>query len=345
LYEGYILYPYRPSIKNRRRWTFGGLLPEAYTEARRDGDVSNNQVECLIHGTGASVFDARVRFLQLTDRQVGLFDPPLGAWPEDAAVPPFQPVESLRVGDAIFQTWQEAQKREAHLGESTLDELSERPRETSFTFEGGRRSEPIVDPDRGVVGVIVREQQPVAGVVEASAVALKEGLFRLTVRVGCRSLLEGAAEASRDDALFRALVATHSVLTVREGAFVSLLDPPEPWREEVAGCRNRGAWPIMVGEEGSTDTMLGSPIILYDYPRIAPESPGDFFDGTEIDEILSLRILTLTDDEKACMAAIDDRAGALLARTESMAREQLMGLHGTIRGTGDRDSPGEVDHG
>ena len=111
-----------------------------------------------------------------------------------------------------------------------------------------------------------------------------------------------------------------------------MIDPPEPWREIAAGCRNVGTWPVLVGEPGARDTMLSSPIILYDYPQIAPESPGDLFDATEIDEILTLRILTLTDDEKRAMADVDDRARALLERTESLAREQLMGLHGTIRG-------------
>ena len=76
---------------------------------------------------------------------------------------------------------------------------------------------------------------------------------------------------------------------------------------------------------------------------MAPESPGDFFDGTEIDEMLTLRIMTLTDDEKRAMAAVDERAGALLARTEAMAREQLLGLHGTVRGL--RPLPGEGAHG
>ena len=33
LYEGYLLYPYRPSVKNRQRWTFGGLYPRSYCEA------------------------------------------------------------------------------------------------------------------------------------------------------------------------------------------------------------------------------------------------------------------------------------------------------------------------
>ena len=33
LYEGYMLYPYRPSaIKNRQRWSFGILYPPAYEE-------------------------------------------------------------------------------------------------------------------------------------------------------------------------------------------------------------------------------------------------------------------------------------------------------------------------
>jgi hypothetical protein len=132
--------------------------------------------------------------------------------------------------------------------------------------------------------------------------------------------------------LLCSLVSTHTILGVREGEFVSFLDPPECWREAAAACRNIGTWPVLAGEEGQKDTMLSSPIILYDYPQVAPESPGDFFDGTEIDEMLTLRIMTLTDDEKCAMAAVDERAGALLARTEALALEQLLGLHGTVRG-------------
>jgi hydrogenase maturation protease len=88
---------------------------------------------------------------------------------------------------------------------------------------------------------------------------------------------------------------------------------------------------VLVGEEGQHDTVLASPIILYDYPQIAPESAGDLFDGTEIDEILSLRIMTLTDDEKREMSQSDDRAREMLERTESMPMEQFMKLHGVLR--------------
>src|SRR5208282_417095 len=121
-------------------------------------------------------------------------------------------------------------------------------------------------------------------------------------------------------ALRQALVSTHTILGVRQGEFVSLLDPPEDCREAVAACGNVGTWPVLVGEEGQRDTLLSSPIILYDYPQLAPESPGDFFDGTEIDEMLTLRIMTMTDEEKVAMAAVDERAAALLARTEALAR-------------------------
>jgi hydrogenase maturation protease len=153
----------------------------------------------------------------------------------------------------------------------------------------------------------------------------------VSVRVGNRTPLDEARCASRDDALLRSLISTHAILHVHQGTFVSLLDPPAPWREPAASCRNVGTWPVLVGEEGDRDTLLSSPIILYDYPQVAPESPGDLFDATEIDEILTLRILTLTEEEKRAAAALDGRARELLARTDALAREQLAGLHGTVR--------------
>ncbi|MGH9704507.1 MAG: hypothetical protein ACRD4K_14115, partial [Candidatus Acidiferrales bacterium] len=97
-------------------------------------------------------------------------------------------------------------------------------------------------------------------------------------------------------------------------------------------CRNIGTWPVLVGDEGRRDTLLSSPIILYDYPQIAPESPGDLFDGAEIDEILSLRIMTMTEEEKREMRESDERARQILERTESLPHEHLKKLHGALRG-------------
>ena len=129
----------------------------------------------------------------------------------------------------------------------------------------------------------------------------------------------------------RSLVSTHTLLGSHGGVFVSLLDPPDAWRDLAAGCRNVGTWPVLVGENGERDTLLSSPIILYDYPQVAPESLGDLFDATEIDELLTLRIMTLTEEEKQEMAAVDERARSLLRRTEALSADQLLGLHGMVR--------------
>jgi len=208
-----------------------------------------------------------------------------------------------------------------------------------FTFPGRRWREPIRAEDGTISGVLAREQHVIAGEVEVSTAAVGDGLFRLTVAV--RNLTPLEVPASRDDALLRSLVSAHTLLGASAGEFVSLTDPPDDCRDAAAGCRNVGVWPVLVGEEGQRDTVLASPIILYDYPRLAPESPGDLFDGTEIDEILSLRILTLTDDEKRLAAAVDERARALLARTEQLGADDLFALHGAIRDR--RPVPGGAD--
>jgi hypothetical protein len=332
LYEGYILYPYRASTKNRQRWTFGGLFPESSQRVRDGRESCTQQTECLIEGTRATTFEALVRFLQLTDRRVGAIDPPMTEWTDDAD-PPYREVESLRVGDAPYHAWQEAVEREVALAGTSLDELCQAPVRHLFRFEGGRWLEPLREFGGPVAGVLVREQADLAGLVEISAREVEPGLFRVSIQITNRTPTEEAAdvERDRDHAALRAFASTHAILAVERGAFVSLMDPPEPWCAAASACRNVGAWPVLVGDERRRDMMLSAPIILYDFPQVAPESPGDFFDGTEIDEMLTLRILTLTDEEKGAMSSVDERAGALLARTEALAREHLLGLHGTIR--------------
>jgi hypothetical protein len=330
LYEGYILYPYRPSVKNRQRWTFGGLYPEAYCRAQAGSDAPANQTECLVRGGPETVLDVAVRFLHLTERTPGKLLSPVANWP-DGAEPPFRPVETLRLGNQTYQAWQEAEERRLDLNGVTLSEIPGRPRCDAFTLPGRRWAEPLREPDGEISGVLVRDQQTIEAAVEVKAAEIADGLFKLTLRVANRTPLEDARRTDRDAALLRSLVSTHAVLTVRKGEFVSLLDPPDACRAAAAGCRNVGTWPVLVGEEGATDTVLSSPIILYDYPQLAPESPGNLFDATEIDEILTLRILTLTDEEKNAAASLDVRTRDMLARTEAMAREQLAGLHGTLR--------------
>src|SRR6202011_1185794 len=156
---------------------------------------------------------------------------------------------------------------------------------------------------------------------------------KLRVRVkNITSPADDSGSISRDQALLQSLVSAHVLLGVVDGQFVSLLEPPESLKDIAASCQNVGTWPVLVGAEGEKDTMLSSPVILYDYPQIAPESSGDLFDGTEIDEILALRILTMTDDEKRGMSQSDERPRQMLERTETMPVEHLMKLHGVLRG-------------
>jgi hypothetical protein len=175
----------------------------------------------------------------------------------------------------------------------------------------------------------------VEAAVELEARQVAGGVFRIRVVI-LNTSDHAASTRDRDKALLHSLVSTHTILNVSGGEFVSLLEPPEHLRDLASACENVGAWPVLAGEPGQREMMLSSPIILYDYPQIAPESPGALFDGTEIDEILTLRIMTLTDEEKLEIAQGDERARQILERTESMPREQFMKMHGVLRPSQER---------
>ena len=164
-----------------------------------------------------------------------------------------------------------------------------------------------------------------------SAQRLEGGACKLHLEVQNASSLPSGAEARRSEALPASFVSAHLLLGITEGAFISLLDPAEGYAASVAGCSNLGVFPVLVGEEPERRMMLCSPIILYDYPRIAPESAGDFFDGTEMDEMLTLRVLTLTDAEKQEMQNGDPRARRILERTEALTQDAMLKAHGVIR--------------
>jgi hypothetical protein len=119
-----------------------------------------------------------------------------------------------------------------------------------------------------------------------------------------------------------------------------MLDPEPAAETLVASCRNVHTWPVLVGDRRRRDLMLSSPIVLYDYPSVASESPGDLCDATEIDEILSLRIMTLTDDEKREARATDPRAKEIIDRVDGMTPDSLAALHGTMRSAEFFNPPG-----
>jgi hydrogenase maturation protease len=330
IYEGYMLYPYRPSaIKNRQRWNFGVLTPRAYSEAQRGAEAWTTQTECLIQAGAQTTLNVDVRFLHLTAREVGKLSAPRRG-PAGETDSDFQIVDWLDVEGRIFHTWQEATERDVSTT-AKLNGLARRAQRVRFDFPARRERETLRDASGQAVGMIIRRRQSVAGAVEISVEPSGGRLFKLRVRTFNLTALDGAERVSRDEALMRSLVSTHTILRVQGGEFVSLLEPPGSLRAAAGSCRNVGCWPVLVGEAGERSCLLSSPIILYDYPQVASESAGDLFDATEIDELLTLRVLTLTDEEKREMRHADERARQILERAETFPQGQLTKLHGAVR--------------
>jgi hypothetical protein len=341
LYEGYILYPYRASaVKNQQRWNFGAVCPDSYARTQRT-ERSEMTTECLLEAESQSNVSVKLRFLHLLLREVAehasncqLAINECGHVTDESGKH-FQLVPSLEVGGQFLQTWQEAVEREVAISNADLCELTER-KVVPFEFPENTSTEEVREDIAGTPGLIVRTQQAVAGEVELSASNVSPDkadrqLIKLRVRIRNVTPFDDAVQKTRDEALLRSLVSTHTILEAQHGSFVSLLDPPENYKSAATACNNEGTYPVLVGEEGTRDCMLSSPIILYDYPQIAPESAGDLFDATEIDEILTLRIMSLTDAEKREMRSIDHMARQLLERTESLSPSQLMDLHGVMK--------------
>jgi hypothetical protein len=234
-----------------------------------------------------------------------------------------EPVDELAVGDERFLTWEEAVERELRI-DATVAELRAAV-EQEFAVDAGAEQEEL---PRGA-GALRRGWHALGGRVHARAVVLGPELWRLTVQVV--NLTPFDPDLGRQRALAQTFCSTHTIARLAGGGFVSLADPPLELAEAAASCRNIGTWPVPVGPPGDRSTILSSPIILEDYPRVAPESPGDLFDGGEIDQLLILNILAMTDEEKQEMSASDPRAREILERTKRLTPEQLMALHGTIR--------------
>ena len=77
--------------------------------------------------------------------------------------------------------------------------------------------------------------------------------------------------------------------------------------------------------------MLSSPVILYDYPKLAPENSDDSFDAGEIEEILSLRNVNITEEEKREVRSVDKRARRNFARNGSLTDGQLLQIQAAMR--------------
>jgi hypothetical protein len=229
-------------------------------------------------------------------------------------------------------------QRRTGPGDAAWDEAVER--EAEFTAGGaellgaGCVGEFVIEGGEDRDGQVIRRRQRLCGAVSVRATPVPGPWRAARLRVRAENRTATApAPRRREDALPSALVAAHLILSVSGGEFISMTDPPMWARAAVAGCENVGAWPVLAGH--GRDVMLSAPIILYDHPELAQESPGELYDATEIDEILTLRTLALSDAEKLEAAGTDPRAAALIDRVSSMDAQTLARLHGTIRPVAD----------
>lgn len=318
LFEGYMLYPYRANdAKNRVRWQFGVLAPPALAAV----DPSERcflQTDCLLDGGREVTLTVQVRFLQVQRRSV-----------QALAGGAYRTVGSLDVGDATFLPWDEAVVHEPTM---TMGLPGSGPQDFPIAAEAATDVEPLVQDGRPV-GRLVRQRAALTGRVSVTAERLPGpyGVQRLRVRVENTTAWQPAAEPQRAEALQHALVAAHVLLRVESGGFISLTDPPQWARPYVDACEQVGAFPVLGGPPGDRSVVLAAPIILYDHPEVAPESTSQFCDATEMDEMLTLRTLTLTDEEKRQARGSDARAAALVDQVDNLPPELMQRLHGAIR--------------
>lgn len=308
LYEGYLLYPYRStSSKNQARWQFGVLGPPG-AAASGLGEDDHLSGQFLVRG--AAGLRLVVRFLHLQHRRA-----------ERASGDDYRPVDELITSSGSWMTWDEAVETELSFG--------------PVDFGGDQWSLPLYAPAHTEIqavdgGRLVRERQALHGVLDINvtpAVAPDGTTDRVTVTV--RNT--GAAATDRRDAIARSMIGVHVIAETVAGGFISLLEPPDDAADAARRCIQHRCFPVLAGPPGCHDLLLISPIILYDHPEIAGQSRGALYDSTEIDEILTLRVMTMTDEEKAQARATDPLAARIIDQCDGMSAEEMLDLHGVLR--------------
>ncbi|MFZ3271718.1 MAG: hypothetical protein WA622_01050 [Mycobacterium sp.] len=307
LYEGYLLYPYRASSsRNRSRWQWGVLGPAGAADA---GIGEDDTIAAQFLVDGSQAINLVVRFLQLQHRRAE----------RETGWRRFEPVSELITPSGSWLTWDEAVEHEESFGPFAFDE-SAQPWTLSLTAPAATEIEPVEG------GRLVRERREVSATLTVG-VEPDGALDRVSVRIANT----GAHATDKDDAIARSLIGTHVIAEAIGGRFVSLLEPPPAAADAVSRCSRHRCFPVLAGAPGAGDLLLISPIILYDHPEVAEQSETALYDCTEIDEILTLRVMTMTDQEKAQARATDPLAAQIIDRCDAMSPEAMSRLHGALR--------------
>jgi hypothetical protein len=305
LYEGYLLYPYRgTSSKNQSRWQFGVLGTPGAAES---GFGEDDAIAADFLVDDARALTLVVRFLQLQHRRAE----------QATGTGDYAPVDELRTPAGSWLTWDEAVECEISFGPLAF---GDEPWSLPVTAEAATDIE-ILDGGR-----LVRERHEIRGVLTVTSEP--DGKLR---RVSVRVANIGAPARDKGEAIARSMIGTHLIAEVVGGRFISLLEPPLTAADAVSRCGRHRCFPVLAGPPGADDTLLISPIILYDHPEVAEQSDTALYDCTEIDEILTLRVMTMTDEEKAQARATDPRAARIIDECDAMSPEAMARLHGVLR--------------
>lgn len=319
LYEGYLLYPYRASApKNQVRWQWGVLMPPEAV-AIDDSERAAIRADLVIDGTAAQA-DVVVRFLHVVERRIHDADG--------------REVDRLETPDATYVPFDEATEREVVL---TV------PLDAAFSGGFEIAGEQWTEPIPGGRGTLVRTCRPLSLEVSTEARTPEAPCPVTVLTILVQNTSTGHLGADRPAWLRQALVACHLLVTAEDARFLSMTDPPQWASGIVAECASDGVYCILADPDDRI--VLASPIVLPDHAELAAESTSNFFDGLEIDELLNLRTMTLTDEEKRQMRGTDPRAAALLDEVEGLPPELMDRLHGALRqfGTGQVDRPARPD--
>lgn len=224
-----------------------GVLPRSSPCGR-----SKLRAECLIEGIDPQI-EVTARFLQAVDRQVLDVDG--------------KPVSFLVVAGNRYASREEIAEHEMRIPSL--------PNRTASVKTANCEQAELTENGMPA-GTLLWRWEPLHATVEAWTEAVEPGLHRVVVDVANR--LEWDADASEQQNRMRSLYSTQLIMHSRDGAFVSLANPPSHLRHHAAACRNDGLWPVPVGEAGDRRTMLASPIHFHDYPDIPLETRTDSLD-------------------------------------------------------------------
>jgi len=143
---------------------------------------------------------------------------------------------------------------------------------------------------------------------------------RALVRACVHNTARVAPGLDRAAALTSSLISTHIVVRVSAGRFIS---PLESGRESI------NIWPVLA--TAADDAVLGAAIVLPDHPQISPQSRGNLFDNTEIEEALVLHVHVLSDSERAQAGTQDPVVQEMLERAMAATPQEIIDLHSGLK--------------